>query len=108
MRSPSPAEVVQIRERRAHGESLDTLGRAFFLSSSAISRICLGQTHKAVGGPTFEPNAIAVYDAVPRTFGPPSLTEAQDILSRLSIEELCLLRLRLGEVIRTKQRKGSA
>lgn len=44
-------QVVQMRERRAAGETTLHLGAEFGISSTAVSKICTGENWKYAGGP---------------------------------------------------------
>jgi hypothetical protein len=48
----TPAQVVEIRERRASGASLQALATDYGVTVSAVSLMCLGRTHREIGGPT--------------------------------------------------------
>lgn len=44
-------QVIQMRERRAAGETTLHLGAEFGISSTAVSKICTGENWKYAGGP---------------------------------------------------------
>ena len=50
-RKITDAQVVELRTRRAAGESLKSLAEAFGLIPEYVSYVCRGKIHKGVGGP---------------------------------------------------------
>ena len=50
-------QVVAMRERRAAGETTLSLSREFGISTTAVSKICIGENWKYAGGP-ITPNQI--------------------------------------------------
>lgn len=49
------AQVVEMRERRARGETITSIASRFQITTPATSRICTGVTWRHVGGPISEP-----------------------------------------------------
>lgn len=47
----SPAQVLEIRERRALGEDTSSIARSFFADQTTISLICIGKTYAKYDGP---------------------------------------------------------
>ncbi len=50
-RKITDAQAVELRTRRAAGESLKSLAEAFGLIPEYVSYVCRGKIHKGVGGP---------------------------------------------------------
>lgn len=57
-RKITDAQVVELRTRRAAGESLNSLAEAFGLIPQYVSYVCRGKIHKGAGGPITEPYSV--------------------------------------------------
>ena len=48
-------QIIELRQRRAAGESLESLAEAFGIIPEYVSYVATGKIHKNVGGPIAKP-----------------------------------------------------